>query len=186
MKKISFFTNKIKLIAGILLMLLLLAGFWLEPFSSVNILNAGNWQYIIGLKTIGDLALVIAFLYILIKVLKDAEISKRNKLINFILLGLISAFFAVSLTNSLKDLTTGAKIYTGGCELDRTTSKYFTTNDYMYLLDNDPKKYIRITQQDFEDLEGYYRSISPGNPYKCNRNVEVYYLEHTGVSLEVK
>jgi len=186
MDSTKLFKDKVKLVGGLLFFFLFLAGFWLEPFSSVNLLKIDNWRYIIGLKAAGDLALVLFFLYRLLQVLRDTKMSATNKLLNIILTVLFSVFFTVGLINSLSDLNAGTKTYTGYCELDMTATRYLTTSNYLYLVEDDPNKRINITQQDYEDLTGEYRNGVPGNPYKCNRKVEVYYLEYTGVSLEVK
>jgi len=186
MKKISFFTNKMKFITGILVMLIFLSGFWLEPFSSVNVLNIDNWQYLIGLKAIGDVVLILLLLYSFIQLLKDADISTINKIVNLVLSVGFSVLFSVDLINSLSDLNTGIKTYIGYCELDRTTTRYMTTSNYMYLMEDNPNKRINITHQEFEDLQGEYINGSSGNPYRCNREVEMYYLQYTEVSLEVK
>lgn len=157
---------------------LALIGVLLEPLFSVNFITVDNWTYLFYLKLFGDLVLVLVFIDVLKSLLKR-ETRLLNKFVGLVIIGWCVAFFSLGMINSARDLLSGTTKYQGSCEVYRNISRYMT-NSFMYLIDKDENYAVHIKYKDYDYLEGKSTKTSH---YKCNRDVDIEYLNYTQVLL---
>lgn len=147
-----------------------------------NLFTPSNWRFLVGLKISTFWLPIIVATIILIYCIRHYQI----KLILIAVLGwaLISASFGVVSIYLIKDIIDGPKNYYGNCEVIYERSRYISFYK-IFLKDQEDKPFLLLNSHYYYDLKGDLLHRSPFATYECNKEVNVNYLEYSGVALEV-